>query len=257
LLFLGSAPGLAVLWLFAIWPPPFWYRWNFPRETSFMAMRRHQDPVAALHRKYQPVSLARIAPALKRTVLIGEDSRFYEHHGIDYVEMRHAMGYSRDAFAWTSSRDRSDIWRAITGTLGHAGRVRGASTITQQLAKNLYLSPSRNPLRKLKEAVTAWRLELWLPKDRILELYLDTAELGNEVWGAEAASQTYFQTPARSLSTDQAATLAATLPFPRISNPYYRPGRMLWRKGLIVDRMQGKAVVVPTDSGAVAADSAR
>lgn len=181
--------------------------------------------------------------------MIGEDSRFYDHHGIDYMEMRHAIGYPRDSFAWTSRRDRGNMWRAIGSTIAHPGRLRGASTITQQLAKNLYLSPSRNPLRKLKEAVTAWRLELWLPKDRILELYLNTVELGEEVWGAEAASQAYFRIPARSLSTEQAATLAATLPFPRSSNLYYRPARMLWRKDLILERMQGKPVVVPVDSG--------
>ena len=77
--------------------------------------------------------------------------------------------------------------------------MRGASTITQQLAKNLYLSPSRNPLRKLKEAVTAWRLEYWLGKDRILELYLNVVELGPEVWGVEAGSRKYFGRSARQL----------------------------------------------------------
>jgi len=249
--------GLGVLWLFALWPPPLWYRWTFPHETSFMAMRRLRDPVAALHRKYQPVPIARISPFLKRAVLIGEDSRFYAHHGIDYIEMRHAMGYPRDSFAWLSARDRRDIWHAITTTAAHPNRVRGASTITQQLAKNLYRSSSRSPLRKLKEAVTAWRLELWLPKERILELYLNTVELGEEVWGAESASQTYFRTPARSLTMDQAATLAGMLPFPRSSNPYYRQSRMLWRKNLILDRMLGRTTTVPADSGSVAADSVR
>lgn len=218
-----------------------------------MAMRRHHDPVAATHRLYKPVPLARIAPVLKRTVMIGEDNRFYEHHGIDYVETRHAMGYPRDSFAWSSKRDRADMWRAVKKTVANPGRVRGASTITQQLAKNLYLSPSRNPLRKVKEAITAWRLELWLPKDRIMELYLNTVELGEEVWGAEAASQKYFRAPARALSSDQAATLAASLPFPRSSNLYYRPGRMLWRKNLILERLMGKPVVVPVDTGIVAA----
>jgi monofunctional glycosyltransferase len=222
-----------------------------------MAMRRSQDPVAALHRRYHPVPLTHIAPVLKRAVLIGEDSRFYDHHGIDYIETRHAMGYPRDSFAWTNPRDRGDLWRAFTATLVRPGHVRGASTITQQLAKNLYLSPSRNPLRKAKELVTAWRLEFWLPKDRILELYLNTVELGDEVWGAEAAGQLYFRTPARSLSTDQAATLAAMLPFPRSSNLYYRPARMLWRKALILDRIQGRPVAIPVDTGAVVIDSLR
>ncbi len=222
-----------------------------------MAMRRGQNPAAAMHRKYQPVPIGQIASVLKRAVLIGEDSRFYDHGGIDYVETRHAIGYPRDSFAWASSRDRGDMWQAIRATTAHPARVRGASTITQQLAKNLYLSPSRNPLRKVKEAVTAWRLELWLPKERILELYLNTVELGDETWGAEAASRTYFKVPARALSMDQAATLAASLPFPRSSNLYYRPSQMLWRKRLILDRMMGKPATVPIDSSSLVADSIR
>lgn len=111
------------------------------------------------------MSLTQMAMAMTRATMIGEDSRFYEHHGVDFVEMRHAFGYPRDSFAWTSNRDRDDMWRAIVRSMAHPGQVRGASMITQQLAKNLYLSPSRTPLRKLKQALTAWRLELWLPKD--------------------------------------------------------------------------------------------
>jgi monofunctional biosynthetic peptidoglycan transglycosylase len=256
-LLFGAVFVLFVLWLFAVWPPPLWYRWNFPHETAFMAMRRGQNPAAATHRKYQPVPIGRIAPVLTRAVLIGEDSRFYDHRGIDYVETRHAMGYARDSFAWTSARDRGEMWQAIRATIAHPARVRGASTITQQLAKNLYLSPSRNPLRKVKEAVTAWRLELWLPKKRILELYLNTVELGDEIWGAEAASRTYFRVPALALSMDQAATLAASLPFPRSSNLYYRPARMLWRKELILERLMGKPVAVPIDAGTAVVDSLR
>jgi monofunctional biosynthetic peptidoglycan transglycosylase len=237
-----------VFWLFWVWPPPLWYRWNFPRETAFMAARRHADPAAAAHRRYRPVPLGQIARVMRRTAMISEDNRFYEHSGLDLIEMRRALGYPRDSFAWRSARDRSDLWRALTRSLAHPGRIRGASTITQQLAKNLYLSPSRDPFRKLKEAVTAWRLEFWLSKDRILELYLNTAEMGDEIWGTEAASEAYFRIPARALSAEQAATLAALLPFPRSSNPYYRPGRMNWRKNLILERLQGRTVAVPVDS---------
>ncbi len=253
-LFLGVllAAGLFVLWLFAVWPPPLWYRFYFPRETAFMAMRRHADPVAAAKRKYQPVPLAQIAPVLKKAILIGEDNRFYDHGVFDWVEVRHAMGFPRDSFSWGSARDRGELWRAARRTVGGTKRARGASTITQQLAKNLYLSPSRNPLRKVKEAVTGWRLELWLPKERILELYLNTAEMGSEVWGAEAASRVYFGTGARQLSAEHAATLAGLLPFPRSSNPNYRPGRMNWRKDLIFQRLMGHPVVVPIDTGVVA-----
>ena len=123
--------------------------------------------------------------------------------------------------------------------------IRGASTITQQLAKNLYLSPSRNPLRKLKEAVTAYRLEVVLGKRRILELYANLVELGPGIWGAEAASRHYYGRSASRLSRSQAAALAATLPFPLLSNPASRPGRMRWRQNLILRRMRGEPVEVP------------
>ena len=151
-------------------------------------------------------------------VIIAEDSRFKTHHGIDFVELREA---------WT------------------AGGHRGASTITQQLAKNLYLSPSRSILRKMKEAVTAVRLELALPKERVMELYLSTAEWGPGVWGARAASEAYFGVPPNRLGNAQAAALAATLPHPRTSNPAYRPARMLARRDLILARYYGGKTPVP------------
>ena len=240
-----AAAGLFVLWLFAVWPPPVWYATHFPRETAFMAMRRSADPDAATKRRYDPVPLTAIAQVMPRAVMIGEDNRFYDHGGFDFVEMRKAVGYRRDSFAIASPRDRQDLAAALRKSWRRRDRVRGASTITQQLAKNLYLSPSRNPLRKVKEAVTAWRLEFWLSKDRIMELYLNTVELGDEVWGVEAASQLYFRRSAKALTVEQAATLAAVLPFPRSSNPNYRPGRMNWRKNLILRRLRGEQVEVP------------
>ncbi|MES2305067.1 MAG: biosynthetic peptidoglycan transglycosylase [Gemmatimonadota bacterium] len=242
-----AASGLFLLWLFAVWPPPVWYAAHFPHETAFMAMRRDADPAAAEKRQYDPVEMSQIAPVMKRAVMIGEDNRFYEHGGFDFVEMRKAVGYPRDSFALGNSRDRADLARAVRRSWSKRGSVRGASTITQQLAKNLYLSPSRNPLRKVKEAVTAWRLEFWLSKDRIMELYLNTAEMGDEVWGVEAASQRYFRRSARGLSPEQAATLAAVLPFPRSSNPNYRSGRMNWRRNLILRRLRGEKVEVPVE----------
>ena len=176
------------------------------------------------------------APAvLERMVIIGEDSRFRTHHGLDFDEIRDAAGVDPRAGAWATARG---LWR-------HRDRVRGASTITQQLAKNLYLSPSRNPLRKLKEAATALRLELALSKDRILELYLDIAEWGPGVWGAGAASRAYFGVVPAGLTEDQAAALAATLPFPRSSNPVLRPARMLSRRDLILARYHGADVYIP------------
>jgi monofunctional biosynthetic peptidoglycan transglycosylase len=176
-------------------------------------MMRRSDGRAA-----QPVSLRDVAPALQRLVIIAEDSRFRTHWGIDVVELREAA---------------------------RAGMRRGASTITQQLAKNLYLSPSRSPLRKIKEAVTAVRLEAALSKDRILELYLNVVELGPALWGIDAASRFYYGVAPGALSDEQAAALAATLPHPRSSNPAHRPQRMLLRRDLILARYRGRDVFIP------------
>lgn len=219
-----------------------------------MEMRRDQakDAISNGERKgrpttrqYQPVPLSRIAPVMKSAVLVAEDHRFYEHAGIDYVEFRHALGYRPDDFSWLNGRNRAELARALRRLWNRRADMRGASTITQQLAKNLYLSPSRNPFRKLKEAVTAWRLEYWLGKDRIMELYLNVVELGPEVWGVEAGSRKYFGQAAKQLSVEQAAALAGTLPFPLSSNPSYRSGRMRWRQAMIVRRIRGEKVLIP------------
>ena len=109
--------------------------------------------------------------------------------------------------------------RAVTDALRSGAPPRGASTITQQLAKNLWLSPSRNPLRKIKEAILTWQLEKSLSKNRILELYLNVAEFGPGIYGAEAAARHYFGTPAATVSRHQAALLAAALSRPRTWHP--------------------------------------
>src|SRR5262245_60021884 len=173
-----------IAWLFAVWPPPVWWRDHDPRCTAMMRIR---DDCAIGGRadgrmgrtNSPPISPSAQPPAvLERMIIIAEDSRFKTHHGIDFVELREA---------WA------------------AGGHRGASTITQQLAKNLYLSPSRSIFRKLKEAVVAIRLELALPKERIMELYLNTAEWGPGVWGVDAASRTYFGVTPSQLTEAQAA----------------------------------------------------
>jgi monofunctional biosynthetic peptidoglycan transglycosylase len=222
-----------------------------------MALRRAEEHAAIdkgerkgplPRRLYQPVAMEQVAPVMRAAVLVAEDHRFYEHNGIDYIEFRHALGYRPDDFEWTNPRHRAELWRALRKLGSRAGQMRGASTISQQLAKNLYLSPSRNPLRKVKEAVTAWRLEYWLGKDRILELYLNVVELGPEVWGVEAASRKYFGHSARTLSMEEAAALAGTLPFPLSSNPGYRPGRMRWRQNMIIRRIRGERFEIPADT---------
>jgi monofunctional biosynthetic peptidoglycan transglycosylase len=195
---------------------------------------------------YHPVPLDSITPHLQDAVIIGEDNNFFSHHGIDYLALAHALGYRRTTLDWNNPRDRKELSAVLPQAWSRRDRLRGASTISQQLAKNLYLSPSRNPLRKLKEAVITWRLEAALGKRRIMELYLNVVELGDGVFGAQAASELYFKRNAGQLSREQAAALAGALPFPLRSNPGYRPGRMQWRQSLILRRMRGEEVEVPT-----------
>ena len=244
-----------VLWLLAVWPPPVWYRTHWPAETAFMNMRCRDSvsllralvspPPSPAGRRYRPVPLEEMAPALPRAAIVAEDNNFLEHGGVDFQAIRYALGYPRATFSWSSPRDLWSMSGALARSGARARQVRGGSTITQQLAKNLYLSPSRNPLRKLKEAVTAYRLEAALGKRRILELYLNVAELGDEVWGVDAAARRYYDRPAGSLTTAQSAALAATLPFPLTSNPGLRPGRMSRRQQIILRRLGRGAVAVP------------
>jgi monofunctional biosynthetic peptidoglycan transglycosylase len=137
-----------------------------------------------------------ISRELARAVVAAEDMSFFSHRGFD----THELGIA--------------VREAVQGE-----RVRGASTITQQLAKNLWLSPSRSPLRKLREVALTWQLERHLPKRRILELYLNVAQFGPTTYGAEAAARRYFGIPASALDADQAAALAASLPRPSSWHP--------------------------------------
>jgi len=165
---------------------------------------------------YTPVPYGRVSPYLRRAVLVAEDDTFYEHGGIDVKALQEAI--QKD---W----ERKKI-------------TQGGSTITQQLAKNLYLSSSRNPLRKIKEYVIARALENHLTKKRILEIYLNVVEMGDRVYGAEAAAQHYFNQPASSLSPQQAALLAGCLPNPRLMNPGDPNARLRSRQRMILSRMR-------------------
>jgi monofunctional biosynthetic peptidoglycan transglycosylase len=211
-------------------------------------VQRRRDAVdGQLRRRYQPVHLEQMAASIPQAVLIAEDHRFFEHGGLDFQAIRSALGYRRNDFSWGDPRDRAELRRVFNRAWERRERIRGASTITQQLAKNLYLSPSRNPLRKVKEALTAYRLEWALDKRRLLELYLNVVEFGPEIWGIQAASEFYFGRSAARVSAEQAAALAGTLPFPLGSNPGYRTGRMRWRQQLILRRMRGEAIEIPED----------
>jgi monofunctional biosynthetic peptidoglycan transglycosylase len=170
-----------------------------PRSTAFIDHYRHRQHAADRSDAvaWQWVGGERISPHLKRAVVAAEDMEFFSHSGFSTVEIR----------------------AAIRESLEEGRPLRGASTITQQLAKNLWLSPSRNPLRKLKELVLTWQLERELSKKRILELYLNVVEFGPGVYGAEAAARNYFDTSASSLTEREAAQLAASLPRPRSWHP--------------------------------------
>jgi monofunctional biosynthetic peptidoglycan transglycosylase len=189
-----------------------------PKTTAFMERRRKELRAAGKNDaiSYQFVPYGRISPFLRRAVLVAEDDQFYEHEGVDVEAMKEA--FERD-------------WK--TKKLSHGG-----STITQQLAKNLYLSPSRNPLRKVKEYLIARSLEKHLTKKRILELYLNVVEMGERVYGAEAAARHYFKTPASGLSASQAALLAGCLPNPRIMSPAAPNKRLRFRQRMILSRMR-------------------
>jgi len=166
----------------------------------------------------------RLSPNLVRAVLAGEDSRFFDHSGFDWEAIQKAIEED-----WEEKEFR-----------------RGASTISQQLAKNLFLSTSKNPLRKLHEALITWEMEQILGKRRILEIYLNVIEWGNGIYGAETAARHYFNTSAASLNVEQAAFLSAIIPNPRGAyNPTKHPRRVERRQGLILRLM--RHVVIPRE----------
>ena len=189
-----------------------------PKTTAFMEQRQKQLRRAGKsdELKWTWVPYSRISSNLRRGVLVAEDNEFYDHEGVDTKAMKEAF-------------ERN--WKG--------GRVtHGGSTITQQLAKNLYLSPSRNPIRKVREFFIARSLEKHLSKKRILEIYLNVVEMGERVYGAEAAARHYFGKSAASLSPREAALLAGCLPNPRVMNPGNPNKRLRARQAMILSRMR-------------------
>jgi monofunctional biosynthetic peptidoglycan transglycosylase len=187
-------------------------RWINPPFTAVQAERRVQSWIhrTPYHKRYFFVPLDRISPNFQHAVIAAEDSRFYQHHGFDWEEVRNAV-----------EEERED------------GRLRGASTITQQLVKNLFLSTSRSFIRKGIEFTLVPAAERILNKRRILELYLNVVEWGPGVYGAEAAAQYYYKIPAARADRDQAARLAAILPSPLRRKPV----RMNEYSTVILERM--------------------
>jgi monofunctional glycosyltransferase len=227
-------------WITIPWPVRL--RTHEPQSSAVMRQRVSEARQRGdeLEIRHEWVDLERISPRLRRAVIVAEDGNFHEHNGIDWGALREEFRYQGDDdFSFFSPADLSALFASLNYYRENRERVRGRSTITQQLAKNMYYSTDRSLLRKLEEFVVARRLERWLDKDRILELYLNYVELGPGIFGAEAAARHYFSRSAADLSADQAAALAATLPHPLTSNPRTRPGRMEWRKRLILARMGG------------------
>jgi monofunctional biosynthetic peptidoglycan transglycosylase len=188
-----------------------------PPTTAFIELRARE--AAADGRKPKRaqrwVGYPRISQNLKRAVLVAEDAAFWEHEGVDYDELQKSI--------------------ELDWALGQL--TRGASTITQQLAKNLYLSPSRNPIRKFRELIIARRLEAELEKARIFEIYLNVIEWGDGIYGIDAAARSYFGVAAADLDAAQSALLAGAIINPRLLNPARPTTRLLRRRQLILTRM--------------------
>jgi monofunctional biosynthetic peptidoglycan transglycosylase len=184
-----------------------------PENTPLMELRdqEHQQKGLKPLRQQIWVPYNAVSEHLKRAIIISEDASFFSHKGVDFVELKRAIDED-----WEKGKFK-----------------RGGSTITMQLARNLYLNPSKNPLRKLREIMIAWQLEHTLSKKRIFELYLNVVEWGPGIYGAEAVSRHYFSKPASDLNPVEAATLAALLPNPR----NLRDKGLAFRRNLILTRM--------------------
>ena len=189
------------------------------------------------------VPLSRISPYVVKAVIIAEDDKFWSHEGFDFEAMQQAL--------------EKDIKKKKFQA--------GGSTISQQLAKNLYLSPSKNPVRKIKEAIITWRMEKELPKKRIIELYLNVAEMGDGVFGVEAAAQTHYRKHASGLTAREAATLASILPNPRrykpngasryVDNRSERIYRIMLRRGIVIPEYEEVVKETEADEEKAPADS--
>lgn len=191
-----------------------------PKVTAIMEQRiaETREKGRKLRVRQVWVNFQSISQDLIHSVIVAEDGTFYEHGGIDWFE----------------------IQESIEKNIKEGEVARGASTITQQLAKNLFLSTSRDPVRKLKEFIITMRLEKALSKDRILEIYLNAIEWGDGIFGVEAASEHYFRKHASELSRDEAARLAAVLPNPRMLRANSGSRSVLWRRDVVLERLEAR-----------------
>lgn len=195
-----------------------------PIPTAFMEYRQQEwaDENRDMEITQKWVSMSQISPNVIKAVLIGEDDKFWNHDGFDVKGMEQALERSLKK-----------------------GSVAGGSTISQQLSKNLYLSPSKNPVRKIKEAIITWRIEHTLSKRRILEIYLNVAEWGDGIFGIEAAARHYYHKSAKNLTGQEAAHLAAVLPNPIKYDPTGSQKYVQNRSRIIYKIMKRRGIVIP------------
>jgi len=203
----------ALVYFYSTLPDVSALRTRNPKRSALMELRDEEYKRKGVRAPRQQIwePYGAISENLKRAILVSEDASFFSHKGVDVVELKEAL--KKD---WETGSFR-----------------RGGSTITMQLARNLYLNPSKNPLRKAKEIIIAWQLEQALSKRRIFEIYLNVVEWGRNVYGAEAAAHYYFGKSAANLDILEAATLAALLPSPRNS----REKGLLYRRNVILGRL--------------------
>lgn len=198
---------------------------NNPGKTAFMKYRQEEWRKQGKKGKirYRWIPLGQISPYVIKAVIIAEDDKFWSHEGFDFEAMQ----------------------KALVKDIKKKKLKAGGSTISQQLAKNLYLSPSKNPVRKIKEAILAWRIEQNLTKKRIIELYLNVAEWGEGLFGIEAAANHYYGKAASLLTAEEAAKLASVLPNPRRFDPTGTGGYVANRSGHIYQIMVRRGIVIP------------
>jgi monofunctional biosynthetic peptidoglycan transglycosylase len=206
-------------------PDPSKFKKENPKKTALMKYRekasKEKKKAYRIHQSWVPFS--KISPYLVKAVLIAEDDKFWSHEGFDYEA----------------------IQKAIEKDLKAKKYKFGGSTITQQLARNLYLSPEKSLTRKFSEAIITWRMERVLSKRRILEIYLNVAEWGEGIFGVEAASRFYYRKPSSELTPEEAARLASVLPNPRKYNPIGDQRYVINRSNLIYSIMIQRGIVPP------------
>ena len=209
--------GIVLAWQLWLFGWVLWWNWVNPSETSFMEIRmdelHEKKPDAQM--KHQWVPYSKISNHLKRAVIASEDAKFVDHEGFDW----------------------EGIQKAIEKNQKKGKVVAGGSTITQQLAKNLFLSPRKSMLRKVEEAAITVMIEVVWKKQRILEVYLNVIEWGNGVFGAEAAAKHYYGITADRLGPEQAAKLAGMVPNPRLYDRNRNAPGLMRKTGIILSRM--------------------